>query len=60
MQGYQWYTKDSYKNDTNKRQGMVDIITTYINQEHMWVHTWNRTKFLSLSTAYIYDLQSVT
>ena len=33
---------------------MVDIITNYITQLHMWVHTTNRTKYLSGSTTYIY------
>ena len=49
---------NSYNNDIDKRQGMVDKITTYINQEHMWVHTRNRTKYQSSSTTYIYDLQN--
>ena len=33
---------------------MVDIITTYITQERMWVHTINLTKYLSISRADIY------
>ena len=39
---------------------MVDRITYYITQIHMWVHTINRIEYLSGSTAYIYVYKIVT
>ena len=50
---------DSYNNDIDKRQGMVGIITIYINQVHMRVHTWNWTNYLCSSTTSIYYLQNI-
>ena len=39
---------------TKQEIRMVEIITDYTTQEHMWVHTINQTKYLSGSTSYIY------
>ena len=39
---------------------MVDTITNYITQIHMWVHTINQIKYLSGSTTYIYVYKIVT
>ena len=39
---------------------MVDRITDYITQVHMWVHTINQTKYLSRSPSYIYVYKTVT
>ena len=45
---------------TEKETRMVDRITDYITQVHMWVHIINRTEYLSRSTTYIYVYKIIT